>query len=115
MSNLAVSTLSYALSGLGVEQSVVANNVANNNTPNFTATDVNFEQSLANALNSSQPSATAAVTLSPSTNPPGINGNNVSLSSELVKMEQASLGYQSDVNLIEDQFKLLSGSMGGQF
>lgn len=115
MSNLAISSLSYALDGLNVEQNVIANNVANNNTPNFTGTNVSFESSLAQALNSPQPTATAAVTLSPSTNAPGINGNNVSLSQQLVNMEQASLSYQSDVSLIEGQFKLLSGSMGGQF
>ncbi len=115
MSNLAVSTLSYALNGLGVEQNVISNNVANSNTPNFTQTNVSFEQSLANALSSSQPNATASLTLSPSASSPGINGNNVSLSQQLVQLEQASLGYQSDVTLIEGQFKLLSGSMGGQF
>ncbi len=115
MSNLAVSTLSYALNGLGVEQNVISNNVSNSNTPDFTATNVSFEQSLANALNSGQSSATAALTLAPSTNPPGTNGNNVSLSQQLVKLEQTSLGYQSDITLIEGQFKLLSGSMGGPF
>lgn len=42
--------LSRALDGLAVRQRVVANNVANADTPNFKASEVRFEDSLQRAL-----------------------------------------------------------------
>jgi hypothetical protein len=33
----------------------------------------------------------------------------------MVALENATMSYQADISLIEQQFKLLSGSMGGQF
>lgn len=115
MSNMAVSALSYALDGLNVQQNVTANNISNQDTPNFIASKVNFEGSLQQALQSTATSATAQASISASTAAPASNGNNVSLSTELVNLEQSTLNYQADAGLLTDQFKLLSGSMGGQF
>ena len=115
MPDLAVSALTFALQGLDAQQNAIANNIANVDTPGFTATDVSFASSLRDALASNQPDATATVSVSPSAAVPSSNGNNVSLSGQLVQLEQATMSYQADSNLVSDQFKLLSGSMGGQF
>lgn len=42
------------MNGSMLRQSVLANNLANADTPNFEPSDVNFQQSLANALASGQ-------------------------------------------------------------
>ena len=115
MSNLAINTLAYALDGLGMSQRAIANNISNVDTPGFTATNVDFASSLQQALASPNPAATATVSVSPSPNPPSSSGNNVSLSGQMVALENATMSYQADISLIEQQFKLLSGSMGGQF
>lgn len=47
----AMKGLNLALDGLSRRQSLIANNVANGDTPNYKATDVSFEQQLTNALN----------------------------------------------------------------
>ncbi|MDA8386266.1 MAG: hypothetical protein M0Z88_08410 [Actinomycetota bacterium] len=115
MSNLAVNTLTFALDGLGMSQQAIANNISNRDTPGFTATNVDFATSLRQALASGSPGATASVSVSASTDPANSSGNNVSLSSQLVGLENATMSYQADISLIEQQFKLLSGSMGGPF
>jgi flagellar basal-body rod protein FlgB len=115
MSNFAIASLTYALDGLNVQQNVLANNVANVDTPGFTASNVSFQSSLRQALASPSSSATASVTVTPSSAPAATNGNNVSLGTQLVNLEQSTLNYQADSQLLTDQFKLLSGSMGGSF
>jgi flagellar basal-body rod protein FlgB len=115
MSNLAVGALTFALDGLNVQQNVIANNVSNADTPGFTASQVSFENSLSQALQAGTPAATAAVSVAASAAPAASNGNNVSLNTELVNLENSTLNYQADSNLLTDQFKLLAGSMGGSF
>ena len=51
------STINTAASGLTVQrlrQDVIADNIANSDTPNFKRSDVNFESSLARAIKSEQ-------------------------------------------------------------
>lgn len=66
--------------------SLLANNIANADTPNYKAQDIDFDQSLSNALGGSN---------SPDASPQfrqdgivGLNGNNVSLDSERVEAAQ---------------------------
>ncbi len=115
MSNLAIQSLQFALDGLSVRQKAIANDVANLNTPGYTATQVSFETSLQQALASQTPTATPSITVSKSTNTPGLNGNNVSLNSELVSLENATMQYQAVVGELNNQFHLIAGSAGGQF
>lgn len=115
MSNLAIQSLQFALDGLSVRQKAIANDVANLNTPGYTATQVSFETSLQQALASQAPTATPSITVSKSTNTPGLNGNNVSLNSELVSLENATMQYQAVVGELNNQFHLIAGSAGGVF
>ena len=115
MSNWAIQSLQFALDGLSVRQKAIANDVANLNTPGYTATQVSFETSLQQALASQTPTATPSITVSKSTNTPGLNGNNVSLNSELVSLENATMQYQAVVGELNNQFHLIAGSAGGVF
>ena len=109
-----VDVLHFAVDGLTSQQQAIANNLANAQTPGYTAQDVNFQSSLAQAL-SSPGGGTAAVSVTPSQAVPATNGNNVSASNELVAAEQNTLQYQSTVELLNAQFRLVQGSAGGSF
>ena len=54
--DVATSAIYQAMQGLWAEQQAAANNVANVNTPNFKAQDVDFESSLAQAIANGDPS-----------------------------------------------------------
>jgi flagellar basal-body rod protein FlgB len=107
-----IQALQFALDGLTAQQHAIANNLANVNTPGFQATNVSFQSSLSNALANG---GTASATLSPSTNPESLDGNNVSTGNQLVRLQNNALAYQAVSDQLTTQFKILSGSMGGQF
>ena len=109
-----VDILQFALDGVAQQQDAIANNIANDQTPGYTATGVSFQQSLAQAL-AAPGAATAAVTESPSTAPPATDGNNVSLTDELVAAQQATLQYQVLTESVNAQFRLVQGATGGSF
>ena len=73
--------LHSALDGLALRQRAIADNVANINTPGYTARRVSFEQALSTAV--SNGSGAVAPTESRSLEPTRTDGNNVNL--ELVK------------------------------
>ena len=107
-----VDILRFALDGAAQSQDAIAGNLANAETPGSTAEDVSFQQSLADAL---AHGGTATVTESPSSTPPGTDGNNVSLTTELVAAEEATLQYQVLTGAVNAQFRLVQGAAGGSF
>jgi flagellar basal-body rod protein FlgB len=96
-------TLSTALSALAERQRISANNLANIETPNFSASQVSFESSLRDAVAAGDP-AQAAVSVLPTNDPAGVNGNNVNLDTETVTDEKTAL-----------QYSLLSGAISAKF
>jgi len=109
-----VDVLHFALDGLTEQQNAVANNLANAQTPGFTATDVSFEQSLSQAL-ASPGQASAQVSASPSSAPAASDGNNVDVANEMVAAVQTSLEYKTMSELLNAQFMLVQGAAGGSF
>jgi flagellar basal-body rod protein FlgB len=109
-----VGVLQFAIDGLTQQQNAIANNLANAQTPGYTDTEVSFEQSLQQAISGSGPS-TAAITSAPSSAPPATDGNNVSLSDELVEAQQVTLQYQTTSEMLNAQFRLVQGAAGGSF
>lgn len=107
-------TLRAALDGLALRQRVVANNVANLDTPGFRAEVVDFETSLRSALaDGSLTDGTApAATTSLANTPVGPNGNNVDLQSETMTAMQASLRYQLMTRAVSDRFALVRTAIG---
>lgn len=88
--------ISGALDGLSVRQNVIADNVANVDTPNFTATNVEFETSLADAVERGSFQASDLQVTSAATNTPyGENGNNVDLRKEVLAAMQTQYQYQT--------------------
>ena len=104
--------LGAALDGLALRQRVIADNVANVDTPNFRATTVDFESSLRDAVSSGDASRVGASTL-PTGTPVGANGNNVDLRKEMLAASQTQFQYQLMTRAVSDQFSLIKISAGG--
>ena len=107
------SALYAALNGLAARQRVIANNVANVETPGYIAGRVSFEDSLRAALRDGEAGGTSVATLR-STDPVNVNGNNVSLDNEVVSLTQTDLGYQLMVSALNSKFGLLRTAIGSR-
>lgn len=109
-----VDVLHFAVDGLTQQQQAIANNLANAETPGFTAQDVNFQSSLAQVLQSNN-GGTASVNVTADPALPATDGNNVDTGHQLVAAEQNTLQYQATVELLNAQFRLVQGAAGGSF
>jgi len=109
-----VSALQFAVNAVAQQQQATANNLANTDTPGFTGQDVSFEQSLQQAIDAPN-GGTATVTVSADPAPPASNGNNVDTATQLVNGQQETLQYQTMVEMLNAQFRLVAGSTGGSF
>jgi flagellar basal-body rod protein FlgB len=109
-----VDVLQYAVDGVNQQQQATANNLANSETPGFTAQDVDFATSLQQAIESPD-GGTANVVVSADPATPATNGNNVDTGNQLVDAQQETLQYQTTVDMLNAQFRLVSGAAGGSF
>lgn len=109
-----VDVLHFAVDGLTQQQQAIANNLANAETPGFTAQDVSFQSSLAQVLQSNN-GGTASVNVTADPALPATDGNNVDTGHQLVAAEQNTLQYQATVELLNAQFRLVQGAAGGSF
>ena len=105
------SVIYAALNGLSARQRVIANNVANVETPGFIAGRVSFEDSLRAAIEGGDAGATS-VSMRRSADPVNVNGNNVSLDNEVVSLTQTDLAYQLMIRALNNKFGLLRTAIG---
>jgi flagellar basal-body rod protein FlgB len=84
--------LSSALDSLALRQRMIANNIANVNTPNYRAQRVAFEDALARSVAAGDGHAAATTALS--LEPTQLNGNNVNLDTETLSNIDTVLRYQ---------------------
>jgi flagellar basal-body rod protein FlgB len=105
------SAIYAALNGLAARQRVIADNVANVETPGYIAGKVTFEDSLRAAIAEGNPDGTTVSTIQ-STDPVNPNGNNVSLDNEVVSLTDTDLRYQLMVQAINQKFGLLRTAIG---
>ena len=111
MDDLTISTVHTALRGLTQRQKVIANNIANVETPGFTAQRVSFEDSLRAAITAKSP-ASANVAVTPSTDYANVNGNNVQLDDETMSLVDTGHQYQLMVEAMNAKFGLLRTAIG---
>ncbi len=105
--------LSSALDGLALRQSVIADNIANVDTPGFRATSVDFESSLSAALERGEMTGEGiAPQETPSNAPVGPNGNNVDLRQESLSAIQSQFQYQMMTRAVTDHFSLITTAAG---
>jgi flagellar basal-body rod protein FlgB len=102
--------LHIALSGLSMRQRVIADNVANIQTPNFHAGRVQFEDALASAVSSGE-SPDVTPTMGQSLEPTRLDGNNVNLDHETLSNVDTGLRYQLMLRAVDSKFGLLHDAM----
>ena len=99
--------LSSALDGIALRQRVIADNIANVDTPGYRASSVDFETSLRAAIASGDPSADGPAELVATDTPVGANGNNVDLRKETLAAVQSQFQYQVITRATSDRFDLI--------
>ncbi|NHA00576.1 flagellar basal body rod protein FlgB [Nocardioides sp. W3-2-3] len=109
--------LHTAITGLSTRQNVIADNIANVDTPGFRARSVEFESALEKAIErgtarTAGPGALAATTEATNT-PVGANDNNVDLRKESIAAVQTQYQYQIMGRAISDRQSRLSAMIGG--
>jgi flagellar basal-body rod protein FlgB len=105
-------TLATALSAVSLQQRTSANNLANLETPGYQAQQVSFADSLRSAVAAGDP-ASAKITVAGTGDPDGANGNNVSLSNEMLVEQKATTQYQLLSSAISQKYDLLSTVIKG--
>ncbi|MDQ2827908.1 MAG: flagellar basal body rod protein FlgB [Chloroflexota bacterium] len=107
--------LQYALNSLSLRQQVLANNIANAQTPGYVSQDVSFEDRLGAILSGSDtsatPNSTGTVIATPdmTTSP---NGNTVSMESEMSKTSETGIMYDALTQLTADRMGVLKTAIG---
>ena len=114
MPDATISALHAALNGLSERQRVISDNIANLETPQFLAGRVEFESSLARALeDGTDPLATTEASHTRSLAATNPNGNNVGLDTETLDGIDTNLRFQLTTTAINDKFRLLRTAIGG--
>jgi flagellar basal-body rod protein FlgB len=103
-----IGILQFALDAVVDQQQVIANNIANEDTPGYQANQVSFQSSLAQAL---QDGGSAGIDVTPEGLASGSNGNNVSLPTEMTLMQENDLENQTVDNALSSQFAILSDAI----
>lgn len=114
LNDVSIDALTAALHGLSQRQDAISNNIANVNTPYYTAERVDFEDALRQAIGDGAAPATATPTISSSTDAAGLNGNNVDLNAETVLSAQTQMAYDLAVRATGDRFTLLRTAIRGE-
>jgi flagellar basal-body rod protein FlgB len=109
VNDVTMAALQTMLRGLSARQRAIAGNVANLETPGYTAKKVEFETSLREALD--RGTGVAAPSTVRSTNPSLPNGNNVLLEEEMVELQDTNLRYQLAIEAVTSKLNLIRSSM----
>jgi flagellar basal-body rod protein FlgB len=108
--DLTMQAIQASLDGLAARQRVTADNLANSETPGYTAQTVSFEDSLSAAIGNGDPTQTSIT--------PGVTndvrdglGNNVSVDGETLSLIDTGLRYQLMTESMNNKFRVLHDSM----
>jgi flagellar basal-body rod protein FlgB len=112
ISDLTTETLRAGLSGLNERRRAAEDAVANMETPGYIARQVDFEDQLAAAVDSGNP-ASFRPSITPTSDAPLPNGNNVKVDAELVSLSETGLRQQLLVEAVNAKFRLMRTVIGG--
>lgn len=107
--------LRAGLKAASTRQSVIANNIANLNTPGFRRQTVTFETLMDQALKSNDradPMAVSPVVIQPQDNLADASGNDVSLDSEVGELIKNSSMYKTYFRLLNNLLKQTELAIG---
>ena len=106
--------LERAISGAAMRQEVLANNLANAETPGFRRSDVDFHSTLAAAMKTGSSSRIDAASFSPQTDPQTLraDGNGVDIDVESANMAKNGLEYEALVSVAKARTQIIKTAMG---
>jgi flagellar basal-body rod protein FlgB len=110
MTDLAIGAIQASLDGLSARERIIAQNLANADTPGYVAGRVDFESSLRKAVADGNLND-VSINTSASTDPLNLNGNNVSVDSESVALTSTALQYQLMTEAMNNSFHVLHEAM----
>jgi flagellar basal-body rod protein FlgB len=108
--------LERAISGASMRQEVLANNLANAETPGFQRSDVDFHSTLAAAMKTGSASRIDATTFSAQTDPQTLraDGNGVDIDVESANMAKNGLEYEALVSVAKARIGIIQAAMGSR-
>ena len=106
-----------AMQGSLLRQQVLANNIANANTPGYQRSDVDFQSALAQAFSSGTPSTSQLdqITFSPQPAANGamqVDGNTVDINTENADLSENTLDYQALESVMGTRMSILKTAIG---
>jgi flagellar basal-body rod protein FlgB len=106
--------LERAISGASMRQSVLANNLANAETPGYRRMDINFHDALAQAMGSADAATIEATTFSPQQDSQAMraDGNGVDIDTESATMAKNGLEYEALVSVAKARIQIVQSAMG---
>ena len=108
--------LHASLNGISFRQRVIADNIANVDTPHFRARTVDFESSLRSAIDGGRSAelnaGSVTYTASATQTPVGANDNNVDLRKETMAAMQSVFQYQIVSRSVSDRLDLARTAAG---
>ena len=108
--------LERALAGSALRQQTLANNIANANTPMFKRSDVNFQASLASALdNGASADQLQQLTFQPQVDNQSaiqVDGNNVDMEQEMANLSANTVTYEALVAVDRSRLQMLTTAIG---
>jgi flagellar basal-body rod protein FlgB len=112
LDDIASVTLHQALGSLAARQRVIADNIANIETPGYLAKRVMFEDMLRTAVAAGSPGSARPATAR-SLEPTRLNGNNVNLDHETLSNVDTGLRYQLMLRALDGKYGLLRDVIRG--
>ena len=106
--------LDQAISGAALRQQVLANNLANAETPGFQRSDVDFHTTLAQAMQTGDASAIENTTFTPQTDNQVMraDGNGVDIDTESANVAKNGLEYDALISVARARIGILKAAMG---
>ena len=108
--------LERAISGASMRQSVLANNLANAETPGFRRMDVDFHDALSQAMGTGESTAIEATQFSAQQDPQTMraDGNGVDIDVESANMAKNGLEYEALVSVAKARIGIIQSAMGAR-
>jgi flagellar basal-body rod protein FlgB len=106
--------LERAISGASLRQSVLANNVANAETPGYRRMDVDFHDALAQAMDTSDAATIESTNFTPRQDPQSMraDGNGVDIDTESAALAKNGLEYEALVSVAKARIQIVQSALG---
>jgi flagellar basal-body rod protein FlgB len=115
MNPYGIDLLSQVLSAAGLRHRVIAQNVANVNTPGYRRLEVRFEEDLARALANPLAGASGAKpTVIVADGPERVDGNTVDIDREMNDLAKNALLYQAAAQIVTSRLASIRAAIAGR-